>query len=951
MLLLLTTNASSINATPAYIEKTKGSVYKSLGHFFNVKHAPEKSAELHGKLLKIQQLDTSTPPAVGVGLLTGNHSQNVVSLLFSACSSEDKSLTQREALYNQALLTIHPKSSYVWIALLGYADFLQSNINDDQRVEGLLWQAVRHSWSHVVWPTIALAHFYQYTRSEPRHGMEILLFACRSRRHYFTNNETYPENIINNLSTIATNTANLQTLHKKPVLFDTSTTTINGNDNSHEGPEDAAEGQATASGATDYIRNGVYDYDADFNEFLMKNKNQKKRLDQHDEDDNDDEFNTSHPTNNHSESNGESDDAEAAATGATLSEKEKHIEIASILSALGYCLYDLGRFDEAIAVVQAALKYIPTFTPAYRCLGLIHHTLSTYDENRKLYGTPHEGFLSGIKRGMKYASPYFLRSYSIHQLLRFENGPSLEFMHLANKLGPNSSLAWRALGFITYFYGHRNNNNSSNKSYQRQYESIQYLDCAIEASNKMDVEALKLKGQILMELGQYNDAKSTFHSALQVNPGDQISAACFAMASYAVNLVLNCEQTKRSYSTSSFNQSNNVNLTAVSSQDLLLDIHNIESLFQEALSPAALKTSLAHSLKQQHDSYEQSMTSFSGMGDDAAGGDADEGDYNYGNQKSVTGAADGNPNVQFSTKKSNNNMINIINDLNNTNGDIHYFYAMYQLKLSSYYHGSKRSSHVNLAKLFFQKVSREENDIQVLGMFMLGWIEELNQNYDDAEVFYNKAIQLYTMIEPFRFLQLIALAEEMLECVSRPEDNIHINNRKPSYNDGQNHIVGNGVSIRRLSRSGTITTQTKSKTSRKMNNTSDINNDMKIKSNYDPLSIFDYTPVMASASHNDSNNQSFDSHHYLATNQQPRRLLMHLKLVETLRDYKQQIISLSMTGSSGGSGGTSEGLGFKDLNTPSRYLSIDRQWQTKLMHSFSQCENWSWLYTCGNIID
>ena len=106
-----------------------------------------------------------------------------VTVLLLACNSS-QSPSQRESNYRRALVTMHPKSSNLWIGLLATADFLLAHSKDDHQAEALLWAALQVSWSQQVWPAIALAHFYQYTRGEPQHGIKILLFACRSRRHW-----------------------------------------------------------------------------------------------------------------------------------------------------------------------------------------------------------------------------------------------------------------------------------------------------------------------------------------------------------------------------------------------------------------------------------------------------------------------------------------------------------------------------------------------------------------------------------------------------------------------------------------------------------------------------------------------------------------------------------------------------------------------------------------------
>ncbi len=56
------------------------------------------------------------------------------------------------------------------------------------------------------------------------------------------------------------------------------------------------------------------------------------------------------------------------------------------------------------------------------------------------------------------------------------------------------------------------------------------LNKAYMLSNHIDIEAARLKGQILLEIGKASEARVCFQEALQLQPNDPLTLACLAMS-------------------------------------------------------------------------------------------------------------------------------------------------------------------------------------------------------------------------------------------------------------------------------------------------------------------------------------------------------------------------------------------------------------------------------------
>jgi len=128
--------------------------------------------------------------------------------------------------------------------------------------------------------------------------------------------------------------------------------------------------------------------------------------------------------------------------------------------------------------------------------------------------------LSKAYRAAPY-SPHILRSYSIALALSGQYADSLEMINAAAEIGGNTSaLTWRAAGQMIYLY----DQDSTSK------ERAQCaLKRAFELSGEVDIEAGRLRAQILMEEGKFTEAASLLRCVIPLKPCDPVALASLGL--------------------------------------------------------------------------------------------------------------------------------------------------------------------------------------------------------------------------------------------------------------------------------------------------------------------------------------------------------------------------------------------------------------------------------------
>jgi tetratricopeptide (TPR) repeat protein len=175
---------------------------------------------------------------------------------------------------------------------------------------------------------------------------------------------------------------------------------------------------------------------------------------------------------------------------------------------------DVANFDSAIHNCNRVLELDDANVPALRCLATAHWLKGARDEALDVFERALS--LDGGK------NPYLLRSFSVSSGLSGDHDRALALMTAATEVSPLNPLAWRARGIMSYLYsGDRDS-------------CLDFLSKAYELSGGIDMEAMRFKGQVLMEHGRFSEALSTLRLALHVAPGDPMTLASMATCIAAI---------------------------------------------------------------------------------------------------------------------------------------------------------------------------------------------------------------------------------------------------------------------------------------------------------------------------------------------------------------------------------------------------------------------------------
>jgi tetratricopeptide (TPR) repeat protein len=185
-------------------------------------------------------------------------------------------------------------------------------------------------------------------------------------------------------------------------------------------------------------------------------------------------------------------------------------ESVALMVAEAYCCYDASDFPgcgRRVAVILATDKH---HISALRLEALLSWAKG---------GVHREQAAAQLTAARQHGNTnvFFLRSYSVASALMGDYSRAVHLMAAAVELCPLSPLAWRALGLMSYLYeGDREH-------------CLEYFARAFALSGGRDLEAIRLRGQVLMELGQHEEARAAFKLALGVSPADPVSLASLAM--------------------------------------------------------------------------------------------------------------------------------------------------------------------------------------------------------------------------------------------------------------------------------------------------------------------------------------------------------------------------------------------------------------------------------------
>jgi tetratricopeptide (TPR) repeat protein len=195
---------------------------------------------------------------------------------------------------------------------------------------------------------------------------------------------------------------------------------------------------------------------------------------------------------------------------ASHSEGKKGSDCAVCIS-YAYVFFDRADLRSAITYTRTALEYDPQCNFAIRALALF----LWYQGHKQQAITLFEKAVN-----LNQINPYLYRSYAIVLALDDKYDQAIKFLQQAVEISPNSCpLSWRALGVLQYTYG----------SEKVKPACLTHFDMAFELSQDTDYEAYRLKAQVLMDMGRYEEAIVALRKVLPLNPCDPIGLASLAI--------------------------------------------------------------------------------------------------------------------------------------------------------------------------------------------------------------------------------------------------------------------------------------------------------------------------------------------------------------------------------------------------------------------------------------
>lgn len=368
-------------------------------------------------------------------------------------------------------------------------------------------------------------------------------------------------------------------------------------------------------------------------------------------------------------------------------------ETVALLITEAYCSYDAGDFTGCGRKLVEILDADPHHVSALRLQGLLDwQRHARVDAMIKLDAAHQYG----------PRNVYFLRTYAVASALVGEYDRAIKMMITAVEMSALNPLCWRALGVMSYLYEN-----------DREH-CLDYFSRAFELSGEMDLQAMRLKGQVLMELGRYEEARVALRAAMKVSPGDPILLATLAMCLVA----LGYQPTSTAY------HSTNYDLKFQLMDDLseLTSSKDPQELMEAAIC-TNLEQMVTERKKRKLASYSRNKVNALGKG--------------------------------WNMIKNLKDSKNAIAEETKVDQDAHpqvlYWYGLYCLHRGSETHDPDLN--FKAKELFKRAIQRRDYPPHPLALHMLGWMAELEGDIRAAERYYCHALQLEP-IEPEMYLQL-----------------------------------------------------------------------------------------------------------------------------------------------------------------------------------------------------
>ena len=636
---------------------------------------------------------------------------------------------------------------------------------DVRRCEDLLLEAVSCSFSSSVWPTIALAHFYQYVRGDVRTSIRLLKRCLQNRKKLVLN-------IVNNVSEIIKNGFNISNQDSDDEnlsgveILNYSPMQIKNNDNSNH---------KNKINNTNNINNRNNNKFFEYERRIISEEASLLVSLSFCYLENNDLINAKINCNKAISLDSTMSSAYRCLAIITMSlyvqeENVRNLDIENIIQNNIVNVHE-NRNENVNGNFNGNLESSCT-------LGSRSASTLTIEaaKNEKAVLSVVRVFSLTLKYA--YVSPYALRCCSLFSALRNRPTEALKLIEASVISGSTHALTFRALGIMTYLY------TPNLTPTVRIDKSINYLRDCIKLTplgSPCDLEAMLLLGQLLIEKKQYKQAKIVFKDALKIKPDSSILLANYAVVLSYINLNSNF---KRNVQSDEMYVQDILSLTSLGE---IIQFENPEILFFAAINPELLRTVKLRNVPKMRNIPEGNNDNDSGTVFEKNGLMQDTNNHTKSNEN-----GNKNNHSNYHTNTGVGTFISDFNHSNSMNAHIYYLYGMYCVRdgTKTGLEKSKKlftlainiSVNKNENKIVNEKENGSENGNgspnksknlngkvkenrnvstpHSLAVYMLGWIAEIQNNLKLAEKFYNYSIESCPKNDPIKFLQLMGTVQE-----------------------------------------------------------------------------------------------------------------------------------------------------------------------------------------------
>lgn len=552
-----------------------------------------------------------------------------------------------DALYRRGLLLM-PYASYHWLALLSYADFILGAMGDVHRAVQYYEDAVKVSFTTQIWPIVALGGVFQYVLNDYEAARRLYCRALRSR-HPTPSMTNAPKSSAKHSQDEETEKGERrsvggnfllsfqQFLRRKPRAVP-STSHLTSTSLSAAGKKTKQQQHQDYQHAYHhYLPSVDEDHDADPMEESVsvgENADGERRETRRKKTGASIVFNRSElsaplsmiRTSVTGGSDTQDDDfyappspfSSSAASNPqqpgihyqtqhqrrsqdTLNTVVQEKECQVLYTAIAYLLWDLGEAGHAQRYALAAVHLNPNYSPALRCLGLL---IYFYAQDRRLafryltaaaeVATSSVSSSSAGPPATSSAAPTAhhlhhnlaaLRSFAIVKAMKSQYDQAIVLLERVLQTNATCGFAHRTLGLWWYQCKHQPE------------KALQHLHTAWEVSGHRDLDSLRWKAQILMDLQAFKEARVCLLECCRLAPSDALSFANLAMCVYLLSIVKHPENLRPDHTNTAKRPSTSTGVRVFSIEELTTLAHSRDPflLLETALSlkAAGVQTSYA----------------------------------------------------------------------------------------------------------------------------------------------------------------------------------------------------------------------------------------------------------------------------------------------------------------------------------------------------------------------